>query len=80
MYRLCVTELRKVAAAAGDRTAYAIHKRVGISESSAYRIFSGESQPDLNSMLLIGETYGVTVESLVERVEVERVELAEAAA
>ncbi|MFI5525037.1 helix-turn-helix domain-containing protein [Streptomyces platensis] len=75
MYRLRIKALRDAATAEGDKTPYAISKRTGLSQSAAYRILSGESQPDLNSLLLLAETYGVTVESLMERTE-----LAEAAA
>ncbi|MFH9248179.1 helix-turn-helix domain-containing protein [Streptomyces lydicus] len=69
MYRLCINKLRTVAAAAGDRTPYAIARSTGIATSSAYRILSGETQPDLISMLRISETYGVPVESLMKRTD-----------
>jgi DNA-binding phage protein len=69
MYRLRIDTLRDIAAAAGDRTAYAIHRRTGIAESAAYRMMSGESQPDLISMLRIHYAYGVAIESLMEPAE-----------
>ncbi|MFI9079176.1 helix-turn-helix domain-containing protein [Streptomyces sioyaensis] len=69
MYRLRINALREAAAEHGDRTAYAIARRTGIAESSAYRYLAGESQPDLNSMLRISEAYGTPIESLMERTE-----------
>ncbi|WP_030798864.1 hypothetical protein [Streptomyces sp. NRRL S-337] len=69
MYRLCIEKLRDAAATKGDKTAYAIHRRTGIAESAAYRMMSGESQPDLISMLRIHYAYGVAIESLMEPAE-----------
>ncbi|MGY4903271.1 helix-turn-helix domain-containing protein [Streptomyces sp. 900116325] len=66
VYRLRVDRLWAIARQHGDTTRHAIHKRTGISESSAYRIVSGQSQPDLNSALRIASAYGVPVEELME--------------
>ncbi|MEV8477840.1 helix-turn-helix transcriptional regulator [Streptomyces sp. NPDC051173] len=70
MFRLRVDLLRDVARKKGDCSGYAIARRTEISESSVYRILSGTTQPDLNSMLRIHEAYGVHVEDLMERVKV----------
>ncbi|MGI3230603.1 helix-turn-helix domain-containing protein [Streptomyces sp. GTA36] len=67
MYVLSISELRKVAATAGDITAYAISRRAGIAESSAYRILNGQSQPDLNSAMRLAVAYGVEVSTLMVR-------------
>lgn len=69
MFRLRIDRLREAAAEHGDETRHAIYRRTGISESSCYRILNGQSQPDLNSLLLFAETYSVSVESLMERIE-----------
>ena len=69
MYRLRINKLRQIAAEHGDTTKYAIHRATGISQSSIYRILSGEQQPDLFSVLRFAETYGTTVEDLMERTD-----------
>ncbi|GGX02272.1 XRE family transcriptional regulator [Streptomyces chryseus] len=69
MYRLNVAKLREAAARLGDTTVPEIYRRAGIAESSAYRWFKDEGQPDLNSALRLGAAYGVPVESFMELVE-----------
>ncbi|MBT2505112.1 helix-turn-helix transcriptional regulator [Streptomyces sp. ISL-98] len=66
MYRLHIDKLKDAAARQGDTTRAAIFRRTGISESSVYRILSGESQPDLNSALRLAVAYGIAVEDLME--------------
>ncbi|MFE2747370.1 XRE family transcriptional regulator [Streptomyces scopuliridis] len=68
MYRFRIEVLREAAAKLGDSTGYAIYRRTGIAESSVYRILAGRSQPDLISVLLMGEAYDVPVEELMQRV------------
>jgi len=69
MYRLNVTRLRAIAEEHGDHSAYAIAKRTGVNTSSAYRILSGESQPDLISALRIAETYDLDIRTVMEPTE-----------
>lgn len=70
MYRLNVTRLREVASKRGDSSAYAIARRTGVNISSAYRICSGETQPDLINALRIADAYGVVdIRVLMDRVE-----------
>ncbi|MFF2189298.1 helix-turn-helix domain-containing protein [Streptomyces sp. NPDC058155] len=70
MWQLSVEALKEAAKRAhGDITGYAISRRTGISESSAYRILSGAAQPDLNTALRLATAYAVPVEQLVERIE-----------
>lgn len=71
MFRLDVVKLLEAAAARGDKTGYAIHRRTGISESSAYRILNGETQPDLNSAMRIAEAYNIDLRAVIKRVPVE---------
>lgn len=66
MWRLRIDKLRAIAAEHGDTTIHAIHRRTGISRSSAYRICAGDQQPDLNSALLLATGYGVPLEDLME--------------
>lgn len=68
MYRFRIDKLREIAKQHGDGTRHAIARRSGISRASCYRILGGESQPDLNSLFRLAETYGVPAESLMERV------------
>ncbi|MFF0512485.1 helix-turn-helix domain-containing protein [Streptomyces sp. NPDC004250] len=71
MFRLDVSELRKVAAKAGSDTGYKISRRTGISESSVSRFLRGEAQPDLNSAMRIAEAYDVDLRTLMKRIPVE---------
>jgi transcriptional regulator with XRE-family HTH domain len=69
VYRLNVARLREIAAERGDRTKYAIARRTGVNVSSAYRILSGETQPDLISALRIADTYDIDIRTVMDRVE-----------
>jgi len=80
VYRLNVTRLRDIAKQHGDRSAYAIAKRTGVNVSSAYRIHSGETQPDLISALRIADAYDVELRTLMDLVEDEEEEPAGAVA
>jgi transcriptional regulator with XRE-family HTH domain len=80
VYRLNVARLREVAQQHGDRSAYAIAKRTGVNVSSAYRIHSGEAQPDLINALRIADAYDVDIRTLMDRVEDEADEEAPAGA
>lgn len=80
MYRLNVARLREIAEKRGDRSTYAIAKRTGVNISSAYRIASGETQPDLISALRIAEAYDLDIRTLMDRIEEEEDEPAGAAA
>jgi transcriptional regulator with XRE-family HTH domain len=70
VYRLNVARLREVASKRGDRSAYAIARRTGVNVSSAYRIYSGETQPDLINALRIADAYDVVdIRTLMDHVE-----------
>lgn len=69
MYRLNVVRLREVALKQGDSSAYAIARRTGVNVSSAYRICSGETQPDLINALRIADAYNVDIRALMDRVK-----------
>ncbi|WP_327671902.1 MULTISPECIES: helix-turn-helix transcriptional regulator [unclassified Streptomyces] len=69
MYRLNVARILKAAEARGDRSAYAIAKRTGVNTSSAYRILTGQTQPDLNSALRLADAYGLDVSAFMDRVD-----------
>ncbi|MFD3517763.1 helix-turn-helix domain-containing protein [Streptomyces sp. NPDC058657] len=69
MFRLNVESLLSAASRAGDRTGYAISRTAGIAESSVYRILSGAAQPDLNTAMRLAVAYRVTVEELMDRVD-----------
>ena len=71
MYRFRIDALRKAAGAKGDGSGYAIARRTDIAESSIYRILAGAAQPDLITALRLGETYEISVESLMELVDVD---------
>lgn len=71
MFRLDITKLMEIAMKRGDTTGYAISRRTGIPESSAYRYLSGVAQPDLNSAMRLAETYGIDLRDVIKRVPVE---------
>lgn len=71
MFRLDVPKLLEITAARGDNSGYAIARRTGIPESSAYRYLNGETQPDLNSAMRIAETYNVDLRAVIKRVPIE---------
>ncbi|MFF9205099.1 helix-turn-helix domain-containing protein [Streptomyces sp. NPDC014986] len=73
MYRLNVAKLLEKTETCGDRTGYAIARRAGISESSAYRILAGEAQPDLNSAMRLAEAYDLDIREVMERIQIEAV-------
>ncbi|AQS70893.1 helix-turn-helix transcriptional regulator [Streptomyces pactum] len=80
MYRLNVARILEAAQKRGDRTAYAIAKRAGVSISSAYRYVDGSAQPDLNSALRLAEAYDLDIRTFMQRVEDEDEEPAGVAA
>ncbi len=69
VYRFNAARLREAAAKRGDHNPNAMAKRTGISISSAYRIHSGETQPDLINALRISDAYGRDVRYFMDRVE-----------
>lgn len=71
MFRLDVSKLLEATEARGDSTGYAISRRAGISESSAYRYLSGEAQPDLNSAMRLAEAYDLDLRSVFFRLAIE---------
>jgi DNA-binding phage protein len=70
VFRLDIPKLMEIAKARGDITGYAISRRTGIPESSAYRYLNGEAQPDLNSAMRIAETYGIDLRDVIKRVPI----------
>ncbi|MFF5451821.1 XRE family transcriptional regulator [Streptomyces sp. NPDC012950] len=76
MYRFRIDRLREAAAAKGDTSGYAIARRTDIAESSVYRLLAGASQPDLITALRLGEAYEISVESLMERTDVDAASVA----
>ena len=71
MYRLNVARLLEKTQQHGDTTGYAIARRAGISESSAYRYLAGDAQPDLNSAMWLVEEYDLDIREVMERVAIE---------
>jgi transcriptional regulator with XRE-family HTH domain len=71
VFRLDVPKLLEITKAHGDSSGYAISRRAGIPESSAYRYLAGETQPDLNSAMRIAEAYDVDLRAVIKRVPIE---------
>jgi hypothetical protein len=71
VFRLDIPKLLEIAGRLGDTTGYAISRRTGIPESSAYRYLSGEAQPDLNSAMRMAETYDFDLRTVIKRVPIE---------
>lgn len=68
-YRLNIKRLREIAGRHGDRNAYAIAKRTGVNVSSAYRIHSGETQPDLINALRLSVIYDFDLREVMDEVD-----------
>ncbi len=68
-YRLRIDRVRDAARAAGDQNNTAISRRTGISESALSRMLRGQARPRFETILLIGRSYGLTHEDLVEETE-----------
>lgn len=67
-YRLNMNLLFAAAAAAGDRSSYAIAKRTGLSQDTIGRLRNGTvSEPTVQTLLALSDTYKVPVEELVSR-------------
>lgn len=71
VYRLDIPKLLEKTSARGDSTGYKIYRRAGISESAAYRILSGESQPDLNTAMRLAEAYDFDLRDVIKRIPIE---------
>lgn len=71
VFRLDIPKLLEITNARGDGSGYAISRRAGIPESSAYRYLSGESQPDLNSAMRLAEAYDVDLREVIKRIPIE---------
>jgi DNA-binding phage protein len=71
VYRLDIAKLLEATTARGDNTGYAISRRAGIPESSAYRYLNGEAQPDLNSAMRLVEAYDLDIRAVIKRVPIE---------
>lgn len=50
-----------------DKTLQAIAKRIGVEESTITRLFNGESEPRLATVLKLHDAYGVPVAQLIRR-------------
>ena len=70
MFRLDVPKLLEAAARRGDTKNAEISRRTGISESSIYRILSGDAQPDLNTAMRLVEAYDLDIRTVMERIEI----------
>ncbi|MFJ8163860.1 helix-turn-helix domain-containing protein [Streptomyces sp. NPDC096136] len=68
-YRLRIDRLRAAALAAGDQSNIAMARRTGISESALSRMLRGQARPRLETLLQIGQSYGLTQDDLVETTE-----------
>lgn len=68
-YRLNIKRLREIAGRHGDHNAYAIAKRTGVNVSSAYRIHSGETQPDLINALRLSVIYDFDLREVMDEVD-----------
>ncbi|MGQ4514255.1 helix-turn-helix domain-containing protein [Streptomyces sp. DW26H14] len=65
-FQLCSDRLTRAAAAKGDRSVYAIAKRTGLNQSALGRLRRGLTRPSARTLLTLAETYGLSVEDLVE--------------
>lgn len=68
-YRLNIDRLHEIAGRHGDHNAHAIARRTGINVSSAYRIHSGEAQPDLINALRLSVIYDFDLREVVDEID-----------
>jgi transcriptional regulator with XRE-family HTH domain len=66
-YRLRTERLRSAAAAKGDLTSYAIWKRTGVAQSTLSRICRGIAKPAAETLLVLSNTYGLSIDELIDR-------------
>ncbi|MCX4578150.1 helix-turn-helix transcriptional regulator [Streptomyces sp. NBC_01571] len=65
-YRLRSGLLLETASAQGDRSCYAIAKRTGISESTLSRLRRGVAKPASETLLVLSQAYGLSIDDLIE--------------
>ena len=66
-YRLRSARLREAAAARGDHSNYAIAKRTGLNQTTLSRISRGVAKPAAETLLVLSQTYELSIEELIER-------------
>lgn len=66
-YRLRSDLLVETASALGDRSYYAIAKRTGLAESTLSRLRRGISKPAAETLIALSQTYGMSVDELIDR-------------
>ncbi|MCM1964915.1 helix-turn-helix domain-containing protein [Streptomyces sp. G1] len=65
--RLRTDKLEEQAALKGDRTQLAIAERIGVTESTIYRLFAGQATPRVATLVKFNEAYGVALHHLIRR-------------
>jgi transcriptional regulator with XRE-family HTH domain len=68
-YRFRAERLAEAAKKAGDRSSYAIAKRTGLSQTAVNRIRQGVVDPTVASLIALADPYQLTLDELIERVE-----------
>lgn len=62
---LDVPALKRIAAARGDRTCYAIAKRAGVSQQTVKRLLDGIAEPSMRTLCRLATAYAVSVADLL---------------
>lgn len=65
MSLLSVDVLRARAGQAGDNTAYAIAQRIGVRESTIFRLLKGKATPSVATLVAVRHAYGISLDELV---------------
>jgi transcriptional regulator with XRE-family HTH domain len=68
-YRLRSARLHEAAAARGDHSNYAIAKRTGLNQTTLSRICRGVAKPAAETLIVLAQTYGLSVDELIEQQE-----------
>jgi transcriptional regulator with XRE-family HTH domain len=68
-YRFRADRLAEAAKKVGDRSSYAIAKRTGLSQTAVNRIRQGVVDPTVASLIALADPYQLTLDELIERVE-----------
>jgi transcriptional regulator with XRE-family HTH domain len=68
-YRFRADRLTEAATRVGDRSSYAIAKRTGLSQTAVNRIRQGVVDPTVASLIALADPYELTLDELIERIE-----------
>lgn len=66
--------VRAAATQLGDRTDYAIARRLGLRQSTVSRLMAGRTVPTVTTLVAVRDAYGITLDDLVVTAKAEAAE------